>query len=380
MFTPAVIATYVIAAATNLCVSLYYFYPRHLIHLGMDPSDIGSLMSGFFWGAVLGLPLADWLMRRVGGRFVMTSGLCYLVLASVDLSVSSSFWPIIAGRVLLGMGCSAVNVAGTVLVAATAPPGRLGQALTLLGLSFVVGQGMAPLIASAAGSASFVPLFYVGAGVALAAMAALPVLPAVISDSVPHWPAWRRVVVPLAATGLLAAPQLASYSLVAAAASTAGLADAAPLFFIGLMLATVVTRLGGGRLLDLVDRSVLIAAATLISAAGHAALVVLVAPWQVAVSGALTGAASSIYIPSLQAMMIERSRDRVAAVTIFRMSIEVSGGLGSVAGGAIAKLGGYSTMYVLGAALTLVAGALVLFENAMTGRRRKGDGRGAPGG
>jgi DHA1 family inner membrane transport protein len=379
MLTPAVIATYVIAAATNLSISLYYFYPRHLIQLGMGPGDIGSLMSGFFWGAVLGLPLADWLMRRAGGRFVMASGLGYLVLASVDLLISTSFWPIIAGRVLLGMGWSAANVAGTVVVAAAAPAGRLGQALTLLGLSFVVGQGMAPLIASVTGSASFIPLFYVAAGVALAAMAALPVIPAIISDSVPHWPPWRRVMVPLAAVGLLAAPLLACYSLVAAATSAAGLVDAAPLFFLGLMLATVVTRLGTGRVLDLVNRSLLIGAATVLAALALALLVILVAPWQVAAAGALAGAASSIYMPSLTAMMIERSRDRVAAVTIFRMSVEVSGGLGAVGGGLLASLADYSTMFALGAVLTLVAGALVLLENATAVRSPRLEG-GAIGG
>jgi predicted MFS family arabinose efflux permease len=238
---------------------------------------------------------------------------------------------------------------------------------------------MAPLIASVTGSASFVPLFYVAAGVALAAMAALPVLPAIISDSVPHWPPWRRVMVPLAAVGLLAAPLLACYSLVAAAASAAGLVDAAPLFFLGLMLATVVTRLGTGRVLDLVNRSLLIGAATVLAALALALLVILVAPWQVAAAGALAGAASSIYMPSLTAMMIERSRDRVAAVTIFRMSVEVSGGLGAVGGGLIASLADYSTMFALGAVLTLVAGALVLLENATAVRSPRLEG-GAIGG
>lgn len=362
MFTPAVIATYVIAAATNLSVSVYYFYPRHLIHLGMDPGAIGTLMSGFFLGAVLGLPLADWLMRRVGGRVVMASALCYLALASMVLASSSSFWPIIAGRVLLGMGWSSTNVAGFVVVAAAAPHGRLAQSLTLLGLSFVVGQGMAPLIATVVGSASFVPLFYVGAGVPVAAAATLPLIPAVIGGGAIHWPAWRHVVVPLAATALFTVPSLASYSLVAAAASAAGLVDAAPLFFIGLMLATVVTRLGGGRMLDLVDRSLLIGGASVLACAGQALLAILDAPWYVAAAGGLGGAAASVYMPSLQAMMIERGRDRVAAVTIFRMAVELSGGLGAVGGGQIAKFAGYSTMYVLGAVVTLAGGALVLVE------------------
>jgi MFS family permease len=355
-------AIFLIGVCGNLSSSIYYMYPAELIRLGIDSRDIGSIMGAFFWGAVLGVPLSDWLMRVVGGRFVFALGLSALVLASLELSTAISFWPAFAGRLLHGIGWTALSIAGTVSVAAIAPPDRLAKALTLFGLAFVFGQGIAPLVASLVGEASFAPAFYFAAAIAAFASLALPFVPAPVSARAARWPSWRCIRLPLITTVLLVAPSLATISLVTATAAAVGFVGMAPWFFVCLMLATTLARIGGAGLLDRFNRNALIGGAAVVACLGQISLIGLAEPWQLLAAGLLNGISASIYMPSLQALLIDRSRDRIAAVTSFRGVVEVSGGIGASLGGLLANATNYSTRFGLGAILSILGSVFILCD------------------
>ena len=105
--------------------------------LNLSASEIGVLISAFFWAYTPGLVLAGWLADRFNAYMTLAAGLAIWSLATLLTGVAGSIAVLLALRVMLGVGEAAAFPCSSTIIARHVPAHRLGaaNALTLVGLS-----------------------------------------------------------------------------------------------------------------------------------------------------------------------------------------------------------------------------------------------------
>lgn len=105
--------------------------------LSLSASEIGVLISAFFWAYTPGLILTGWLADRVNAYMTLAAGLAIWSLATLLTGLAGSIAVLLALRVLLGVGEAAAFPCSSTIIARHVPADRLGaaNALTLVGLS-----------------------------------------------------------------------------------------------------------------------------------------------------------------------------------------------------------------------------------------------------
>ncbi len=111
------------AIAAFLAFAIAYFFsallrsitatlsPTLTREFALNASDLGLLAGGYFFGfAVTQLPLGRWLDRH-GPKRVIISFMLLAVAGCLAFSVATSFWGLLAARVLCGVGVSACLMA-----------------------------------------------------------------------------------------------------------------------------------------------------------------------------------------------------------------------------------------------------------------------------
>ena len=111
------------AVAAFLAFAIAYFFsallrsitatlaPTLTREFALNASDLGLLAGGYFFGfAVTQLPLGRWLDRH-GPKRVIISFMLLAVVGCLAFSVATSFWGLLAARVLCGIGVSACLMA-----------------------------------------------------------------------------------------------------------------------------------------------------------------------------------------------------------------------------------------------------------------------------
>ena len=111
------------AVAAFLAFAVAYFFsallrsitatlaPTLTREFALTASDLGLLAGGYFFGfAVTQLPLGRWLDRH-GPKRVIISFMLLAVVGCLAFSVATSFWGLLAARVLCGIGVSACLMA-----------------------------------------------------------------------------------------------------------------------------------------------------------------------------------------------------------------------------------------------------------------------------
>lgn len=143
--------------------------------LGLSAADLGLLTSVYFLVfAAAQLPLGA-LLDRVGPALVQSLLMLLASVGALIFAVSDSFWGLVVGRGLIGLGVAVALMAGVKAIATWFPPGRLAMAtgtmVMLGGLGALASTGPAELMVQAIGWRG---LFVVLGG--LSALAALLVL------------------------------------------------------------------------------------------------------------------------------------------------------------------------------------------------------------
>lgn len=117
---PARIAVIAILTAQIVMVSIMTMTPVHMVHQGGSVNLVGITISLHVLGMYALAPIVGALTDRLGHRFTIWVGIGIFLLSLIFGAV----WPddtgwIIASLILLGVGWSFVNVAGSALFAAT---------------------------------------------------------------------------------------------------------------------------------------------------------------------------------------------------------------------------------------------------------------------
>jgi MFS family permease len=107
--------------------------------LHLTNSQLGLLLSGFFWTyALLQIPVG-WLAERHGAHRVLAVGLTIWALATMLVGVVASFVLLLLLRLLLGVGESAGFPSTSKILASAIPSDSLGRANGIIAFAYLLG-------------------------------------------------------------------------------------------------------------------------------------------------------------------------------------------------------------------------------------------------
>jgi len=109
-------------------------------------SELGLLMTVFFVISAVGQTAAGFVVDRKGAIPVLLTGIAILGVSALVLAASQSYWMLLLGAALGGLGNSVFHPADYTLLNRKVSTPRLGHAYAVHGISGSVGWGTAPLL------------------------------------------------------------------------------------------------------------------------------------------------------------------------------------------------------------------------------------------
>ena len=110
--------------------------------LALTSTQVGILISAFFWTYTPGLVLSGWLADRFNAYKTLAVGLAIWSLATFLSGFAGAFVALLMLRLLLGVGESAAFPCSSTLIARHVPAARLGAANGLI----IVGLSLGPAV------------------------------------------------------------------------------------------------------------------------------------------------------------------------------------------------------------------------------------------
>jgi MFS family permease len=154
--------------------------------LHLSASQLGVLLSAFYYTYVVAMAPAGWLAERYGAHIVFSVGVAIWSVATFLTGFASSFVALLALRLLLGLGESVGFPCASKLLAQSVVPGRLGLANGVMSFGYLLGPAVGTLIGGLLMAAfGWRPVFIVFGAISLGWL----------------WP-WRKVVVGPAPDGM----------------------------------------------------------------------------------------------------------------------------------------------------------------------------------
>lgn len=114
--------------------------------LQLTNSQIGVLISAFFWTYVPGHFVSGWLSERINAYRTLALGLLVWSLATLATGFAVGFGILLVLRLLLGLGESAAFPASSKLLALHVPGERLASANAVTGAGLMLGNGIGVLL------------------------------------------------------------------------------------------------------------------------------------------------------------------------------------------------------------------------------------------
>lgn len=144
--------------------------------LGLSNSEMGVLLSAFFWSYAPLQPVAGWLAQRYDVRHVLGAGLVVWATATVLTGLATTFTELLALRILLGVGESVAYPCNSKLLAQRAPEHERGRANGLV----AAGQALGPTFGTLVGGLVMVRFGWRAAFIAFGLISLLWLLPWVV--------------------------------------------------------------------------------------------------------------------------------------------------------------------------------------------------------
>jgi MFS family permease len=165
--------------------------------LHLSASQLGVLLSAFYYGYVVCMPGMGWLAERYGAKRVLAAGITIWSAATLMTGFAGSFAALLALRVLLGIGESVAFPCASKVLAHAVEVSRLGVANGILSFGYLLGPAVGTLLGGYMMAVfGWRPVFMVFGALSLLWL----------------WP-WRRVVIgPPAGTSRIAADSPPSFA------------------------------------------------------------------------------------------------------------------------------------------------------------------------
>lgn len=115
---------------------------------GVDNREVGLVMSVFILCSLCSTALMASLSDRHGRRPIYLISVASFAVGSLLISVSTSFWMIVASRAIQGVGAGGITPTASAVVGDTFPPAERGKALGLIGATYGMAFVLGPPLAS----------------------------------------------------------------------------------------------------------------------------------------------------------------------------------------------------------------------------------------
>jgi MFS family permease len=347
----------------------FFLFPLFIAHHGGSKSDIGIIMGVLALSSVLCRPWISSMIDRVGRKRSYTIGCVIMsILPLVYLlfrgDLSRFYLPLIAVRILHGVGLAICFTAAFTYIADIVPKGRLNEGLGMFGVTGLTGMAIGPVIAEIIIKEFGFSIFFVAA-TGIATLGLLLQLPLPESYAkIPHGASRsffsiliKRRILTVALLALLFGFGLsASGSFVSPFAREQNLSFIS-LYFIFYSSAAVLTRLLGGRLADRLGEDRIIPYALILTGGGLIVLIFLGGNVVLAVSGFMSGCGHGFLFPCLNSLAIrnEPGSIRGKITGIFTGGIDAGAFVGSTTLGYIGEWAGFRALF-FAAGLALLTG------------------------
>jgi MFS family permease len=114
--------------------------------LRLSASQLGIVLSAFYWSYTPAQILAGWLAERINAYRVLALGLATWSIATALSGLATGFIVLIALRIVLGVGESAAFPCSSKLLAMHLPHEKLGSANGLIGVGLALGPALGTLV------------------------------------------------------------------------------------------------------------------------------------------------------------------------------------------------------------------------------------------
>ncbi len=110
--------------------------------LGLSPSQLGILLSAFYYGYVPLMPFMGWLAERYGAKRVLGLGVFLWSVSTLLTGLAGGFITLLGLRILLGVGESVAFPCASKVLADAVPVSKLGFANGVLTFGYLVGPAV----------------------------------------------------------------------------------------------------------------------------------------------------------------------------------------------------------------------------------------------
>jgi predicted MFS family arabinose efflux permease len=331
-------------------------------------------MGIFVLAATLCRPWISEMVDRLGRKRSFTAGtllmtvlpLCYLALGT---ELQAIYLPLLAMRIVHGIGLGLCFTAAFTYVADIVPASRLNEGIGMFGISGLIGMAVGPLLAELMLDSWGTGAFFLTAS-ALAAIGLLCHLrlPETLPrDLAPGGPSFfavlgRRRMVVVTVLALLFGFGLAGSGNFVAPLAVERRIPFVSLYFITYSTAAVLIRLFGGRLADRVGERRVIPYALAITGLGLLSLTLVRGQGALALAGLATGTGHGLLFPTLNSWAV---RGQLPAVRgkitgIYTGALDGGNFAGSLMLGYIGEWAGLSALFFT-AGSALLAGLVIVF-------------------
>ncbi len=380
LYSVAFVAMAVANFAAAASFGVFFLFPLVIEGYGGSKADIGLIMGIFALAATLCRPWVAELIDRLGrkhsytiGSLLMTLLPCgYMVLGN---DLAAIYLPLLALRIVHGIGLALCFTACFTYVADIVPPARLNEGIGMFGISGLVGLAVGPVLAELALDRWSEPAFFLTASglAAVGLVCHLPLAETLVRGRADAGISFfavlrQRKMMLVAILAVLFGFGLAgSGNFVAPLAAERRIAFVS-LYFLCYSTAAVLVRLLGGRLADRIGERRILPYALTITGAGLLALPLVHGHIALAAAGLASGCGHGLLYPALNSWAIRNAPATVRGkVTgIYTGSLDAGNFSGSLLLGLIGEWCGLSVLFLV-AGGALLAGLLVL---AWGNRRR----------
>lgn len=349
--------------------SIFYLFPLFITDHHGDQIDIGIIMGACALSSVLCRPWISDMIDSIGrkrsyaiGWLMMT--LLPLIYLFFTGDLRQFYLPLLAVRVLHGVGFAICITAAFTYMTDIIPKNRLNEGLGMFGVSGLIGSAIGPAIAELViNRAGFGTLFVVTAGISLIGL----VVPLPLKETYSHvfrtaessffTVLRQRKILMIAIIALLFGFGLAAVNGFVAPLASERHITFISLYYIAYSAAAMLVRFVGGGFVDRIGEIRIIPYALFLIGAGLFLLIFMQGNWLLFFSGFMTGCGHGLLYPALNTLMVrgESHTVRGKITGAYTGSIDAGSFVGSVLLGYIGELAGFQALFLLSAVSVLSA-------------------------